>query len=174
MNEPWCPRVDQWLFERLEADHPAFEREFRETNGYPLPWCEIVSVEEVEALSWAIGERVKMARPTITIEDTLSHLWEHMPGKHPDDQGTFRGWTEPIMDAVKRHAIPTDGVVVVLNAWRRFDRGDGPHGLRIRMKSVVEGHFWNEETFVIDECADWALCGIHDYPAYFWRFPRPR
>jgi hypothetical protein len=41
------------------------------------------------------------------------------------------------------------------------------------MKSVIEGHFWNDETFVVDEDAKWALCGIHDHPAYYWQFSKP-
>lgn len=174
MNEPWCPRVDEWLFNRLEADRADFEREFREMNGYPLPWCEIVGVEEVEALSWNIGQRVGMDRPTIAMEDTLEYLWLHMPGKRPDDHGAFQDDTEPIEHAAKRLSVPVRGCVIVLCAWRRFNRGDGPRGLRIRMKSVVQGHFWRDDTFVVDEHASWALCGIHDHPAYFWHFLRPK
>ncbi|OAB63885.1 hypothetical protein AY599_25920 [Leptolyngbya valderiana BDU 20041] len=165
--------MDEWLFRRLDTDRADFEREFHETNGYPLPWCEIVDVEEVEALSWKIGQRVGMGRPTITIEDTLDYLWRQLPGKHQSDDGQFWGDTEPIDDAVKRLSVPSDGVVVVLSFSRRADRGDGPRGLRIRMKSVIEGHFWRDDTFVVDAEANWALCGIHDRPAYFWQFPRP-
>lgn len=174
MKEPWCPRADESLLQELDSDRAAFEREFREMNGYPLPWCEVVSVEDVETLSWSIGQRAGMGLPTIRMQHTLEFLLRRMPGKTPEAEGSFRGWTEPIDDAVKRLTVPTDGVVVVLSLWRGLTREDGARGLRIHMKSVVEGHFWNDDTFVVDEDANWVLCGPHDDPAYFWQFSKPK
>lgn len=163
---------ESWL-DQLERDRWSVEREFESRYGYPLPWCEIASVEEVESLSWRLSERAGMGPPTINIAAVLGFIWHRMSAGRSAERGRFPGFPErdyeAIESAVERLGIPRDGVVVLIDC--RHPRGEAreQRALRIRMKSVVDSVFWSEDTFVIDEDARWVLVCMHTWPAFLWQ-----
>ncbi|MFI4881649.1 MAG: hypothetical protein ACIAQU_03585, partial [Phycisphaerales bacterium JB064] len=161
-----------WLV-RLENDRGSVERDFEKSYGYPLPWCEVATAEDVEQLSWRLSECAGMRPPTINITTALSHLWHRMSAGRSAERGVFPGHPErdyeAIESAIARLAVPLDGVVLLVASSHQDEGSSGQRALRIRMKSVVDSVFWNEDVFVIDQDAQWVLVSMHTWPALLWR-----
>jgi len=161
-----------WL-NRLKHDRESVEREFENTYGYPLPWCEVATLEEVESLAWNLSKKIGIEPPTIQVGVVLDRLWQRMSAGKSSERGDFLGHPErdfeAIDSAVARLDVPSDGRVVLLTNWNSPRDQDRQQALRMRMKSVIDSVFWNEDTFVIEENAQWALVSMHTWPAFFWR-----
>ena len=163
---------ERWIGQ-LEKDRDAVARDFLARYGYPLPWCEVASAEEVESLAWRLSEHAGFAQPTINISNVLGALWDRMSTGRSAERGRFPGFPErdyeAIDSAVVRLGVPQDGVVLLLNSGCSKELAVEQRALRIRMKSVIESVFWDEDTYVIDEDARWVLVSMHTWPAFFWR-----
>ena len=165
-------QAESWL-DSLERDRASVEREFEAEYGYPLPWCEVASIEEVESLTWRLSENFGVDPPTINIAIVLGLVWDRMSTGRSAERSRFPGSPardfEAIDSAVARLGVPRDGVVLLTNCGHVRGEPRGQRALRIRMKSVIDSVFWNEDTFVIDEDARWVLVSMHTWPAFVWK-----
>ncbi|MEN0020797.1 MAG: hypothetical protein AAF747_07935 [Planctomycetota bacterium] len=75
--------------------------------------------------------------------------------------GAFRGWTEPIADAVARHQLDVSTSVV------GFREHDPMHAFEVELRHVIEFEdaFWGDDVWLLEAEGRWALAGVHDCSA---------
>ena len=147
-------------------DHAEeFARWFEEDQGRPIPWFELVDIEDELGLvtTWRQQLRLTDAWKMMFV---LKAAWE----KHPDfdrvvRQAEFRGSREPLADAVARLGLQADGMVLVPErTGLGWTQSTGTRAVRMQTKHAIEFErmFWSDDECFLDADGRWMLLSQHD------------
>ncbi len=84
----------------------------------------------------------------------------------PPIDPTHVGRTEPLAIAIKRLGVPTEGVVWVVR------EPDVSMVAKLRCRDVIEFEsvLWHDDSWMIDEGANWIVAGMHERNASWIHF----